>query len=278
MRSPLRPVSPLAGVRLRPGVAGAVLGLPARELRDRRVGRPGSRVGAVSSSLGVSERQLLRRFRDAVGYGPKTLDRVLRFQRFLALGGPGPAGGSGEALAGLAASAGYADQAHLTRESETFKTPRRRARYNLCMVPAQMNVITLGARDFAGLRAFYTGLGWPLAFDSEGFAAFELSGALLSLFPLADLAADAGATANAPPEGLRGFTMAIVVEQRDEVDSAIAAVRAAGGRITKEPVDAELFEGRSAYFADPEDNYWEVVWLAPGSPVAQAVRRAAGAA
>jgi transcriptional regulator GlxA family with amidase domain len=58
----------------------------------------------------VSERQLRRRFLDAVGYGPKTLARVLRFQHFLQLGsGPGD-------LARLAFAAGYADQAHLTRE------------------------------------------------------------------------------------------------------------------------------------------------------------------
>jgi AraC-like DNA-binding protein len=69
---------------------------------------PGARVSALD--LGVSERQLRRRFEDAVGYGPKTLARVLRFQRFLAL-----AAGGGD-LARLALSAGYADQAHLTRE------------------------------------------------------------------------------------------------------------------------------------------------------------------
>ena len=39
----------------------------------------------LGAALGVSERQLRRRFADAVGYGPKTLARVLRFQRFLAL-------------------------------------------------------------------------------------------------------------------------------------------------------------------------------------------------
>ena len=40
----------------------------------------------LALALGVSERQLRRRFLDAVGYGPKTLARVLRFQRFLELG------------------------------------------------------------------------------------------------------------------------------------------------------------------------------------------------
>ena len=58
--------------------------------------RPGARVDVLGAALGVSERQLRRRFVDAVGYGPKTLARVLRFQRFLALAG------TGEELARLA--------------------------------------------------------------------------------------------------------------------------------------------------------------------------------
>jgi AraC-like DNA-binding protein len=82
--------------------------------------RPRTPVEALGASLGIGERQLRRRFDDAVGYGPKTLQRVLRFQRFLALAQPpaGPAGPGREPpeLARLAFEAGYADQAHLTRE------------------------------------------------------------------------------------------------------------------------------------------------------------------
>jgi AraC-like DNA-binding protein len=74
---------------------------------------PGS-VGGLSDTLGLSERQLRRRFDAAVGYGPKTLHRVLRFRRALArLTETGPAAN----LADLAIEAGYADQAHLTRET-----------------------------------------------------------------------------------------------------------------------------------------------------------------
>jgi AraC-like DNA-binding protein len=47
----------------------------------------------------------------AVGYGPKTLNRILRFQRLLAL-----AARSDDSLADLALGAGYADQAHMTAE------------------------------------------------------------------------------------------------------------------------------------------------------------------
>jgi AraC-like DNA-binding protein len=146
---------PVFGVRFRLGAAGAGLGLPAEELTDLRVPLaelwpdgdavrdaaaarglpgligalrrrppaaadrltraavlrlPGARVAALGDELGISERQLRRRFADAVGYGPKTLARILRFQRFLELATP-----AGD-LARLAFDAGYADQAHLTRE------------------------------------------------------------------------------------------------------------------------------------------------------------------
>ena len=66
-------------------------------------------------AIGIGDRQLRRRFLDAVGYGPKTLERILRFQRFLML--------EGTDLARLALDAGYADQAHLTRECTRLAGP-----------------------------------------------------------------------------------------------------------------------------------------------------------
>jgi AraC-like DNA-binding protein len=76
---------------------------------------PGAAVEQVAHEVGFSERELRRRFRAAVGYGPKTLQRVLRFQRMLSelSGGRAP----GETLARLAIAAGYSDQAHMTRET-----------------------------------------------------------------------------------------------------------------------------------------------------------------
>ena len=139
------------GVRFRVGAAGGALGLPASELLDQMVpleavwGRDAVAIAdrvataddplealaaaviahldadgpdrAVRAALAgappsLGERHLRRRFHNAVGYGPKTLERVLRFQRFLGLARL-------EAqpdLARLALDAGYADQAHLTRE------------------------------------------------------------------------------------------------------------------------------------------------------------------
>ena len=75
---------------------------------------PERSVPALADDVGLSERQLRRRVEDAIGYSPRTLARILRFQRFLAAA---RASGPGRHLARLAAEAGYADQAHLTRES-----------------------------------------------------------------------------------------------------------------------------------------------------------------
>jgi AraC-like DNA-binding protein len=77
------------------------------------LGDPGARVERVAAEVGLSMRQLRRRFHTAVGYGPKTLQRVYRFQGFVRE--LDATGGSCD-LAAAAADAGYADQSHLTRE------------------------------------------------------------------------------------------------------------------------------------------------------------------
>jgi AraC-like DNA-binding protein len=76
-------------------------------------------VSSLASSLSISASQLRRRCNAAVGFSPKTLQRMLRFQGFLARTQQRIAQSrapTGDGLALLAAEAGYADQAHLTRE------------------------------------------------------------------------------------------------------------------------------------------------------------------
>jgi AraC-like DNA-binding protein len=155
------------GLRLKPGTAATVLGVPVDELCDQQMplsslwGRSAERLSdrlmsvetptqrrrvlatevmnrvanaaldthviAAASALarpttvadlreraGLGARQLRRRFVQQVGYGPKTYERVMRFRRFLALANAGRQASGG--LAALAFAAGYADQAHLTRE------------------------------------------------------------------------------------------------------------------------------------------------------------------
>jgi AraC-like DNA-binding protein len=80
-------------------------------------------IGPLTEDLAISESQLRRRFLAEVGIGPKTLQRTLRFQGYLALA---QATRPGSLVADLAAEVGYADQAHLSRECVrlTGLTPR----------------------------------------------------------------------------------------------------------------------------------------------------------
>jgi methylphosphotriester-DNA--protein-cysteine methyltransferase len=108
------------------------MGLLTREVLRRRaapdplvvaaggaLSEPSVRVGEVAAALGVSERQLRRRTLIAIGYGPKTLARVARLRRLIAL--------DVEELVVRALLAGYASQAHMTEEVRrlTGRTPVR---------------------------------------------------------------------------------------------------------------------------------------------------------
>jgi AraC-like DNA-binding protein len=82
----------------------AGLGTTVRALAD------GRDVATVAAMLGITVRQLHRRSLDVFGYGPKLLARVLRMHRALRLVR------AGTPLAETAVRAGYADQAHLSRD------------------------------------------------------------------------------------------------------------------------------------------------------------------
>ncbi|MGE2816117.1 VOC family protein [Mycobacterium heidelbergense] len=138
------------------------------------------------------------------------------------------------------------------------------------------NLITLGAHDLPALREFYRALGWPQIIDDGEFVAFELRGIVLALFPVTQLARD-GHTEPEPSTGGIRFTIGINVDTPEEVDRLTERMRNAGARVTKEPVDAEFFSGRSAYLCDPEGNYFEITWAESDNPVLIALRRAAGA-
>lgn len=80
----------------------------------------GTSVRETAKAVGLSERQLARRFEARVGVGPKTFGRVMRLQHATS------AIASGLSAAAAASLAGYADQAHFTRDARDLAatTPR----------------------------------------------------------------------------------------------------------------------------------------------------------
>ena len=133
----------------------------------------------------------------------------------------------------------------------------------MTQLPTRLSVVTLGVRDLPLMRRFYEGLGWPsMASSDDGWAGFLLGGVVLTIYPLEALAAEA-APGLPIQAGFSGITLACNVDTEEQVDTAYAAAVAAGARPIAEPVGRE-WGGRSAYFADPEDNRWEIAW-APGA-------------
>jgi AraC-like DNA-binding protein len=75
-----------------------------------------ARPRVIAGAVGMSYRQLSRRFREELGFGPKPLIRLGRFQRVLrVLDGLGR-----RPLAAVALRAGYYDQAHLSLDFRLF--------------------------------------------------------------------------------------------------------------------------------------------------------------
>ena len=118
---PLADLWPAAAVRRLAEAADPMAALEAVAARrfqppDRAVvavaagARAGWPVGAIADACGLSPRHLQRLSKTAFGYGPKTLQRILRLQQAVALAR------RGRPFADVAVVAGYADQAHLARE------------------------------------------------------------------------------------------------------------------------------------------------------------------
>lgn len=129
----------------------------------------------------------------------------------------------------------------------------------------RMSLITLGVADLARARRFYEeGLGWKIGLAVEGEVAFfQLNGLILSLYPRAVLAQDAGVAEAG--SGFAGITLAHNVRSEEEVDALLSEAQRAGGRIVK-PASRAEWGGYSGYFADLDGHLWEVAHN-PGFPL-----------
>lgn len=144
----------------------------------------------------------------------------------------------------------------------------------------RLSVITLGVGDLERARAFYEGtLGWTPTGEAESLAFYNVGGFILALYPHEELASDMGPRGPAPAGPYRGFTLALNLGSRAEVDLLFAELKARGVQVIKPPEDA-FWGGYSGYFTDVEGNAWEVAhnpfWTLDqrGRPIAPGEREA----
>ena len=129
----------------------------------------------------------------------------------------------------------------------------------------RISVLTLGVDNLeASLRFYRDGLGLATEgiigqeFEYGAVAFFDLQpGLRLALWPRASIARDAGLSAE--PPSATDLTIGHNVNNKDEVDSAMAEAAHAGARIVK-PAQDTFWGGYAGYFQDPDGHLWEVVW------------------
>src|SRR3546814_19302968 len=101
----------------------------------------------------------------------------------------------------------------------------------------RLSLVTLGVADLADSIAFYEALGWTRSLKAaQGVAFFQLGQIALSLYPIEDLAADAGVHWRGPG-GFSGIALAPNVASRADVDAVVDPGTAAGGTVTRPAQD-----------------------------------------
>ena len=122
----------------------------------------------------------------------------------------------------------------------------------------RVSLITLGVTDLMRSSRFYEGLGWRRSMaKAEGIVFFQAGGMALALFPRHELAKDANVVPDG--QGFCGVALAYNTRTREEVDTVLAEVEAAGAKILK-PAQEAFWGGYSGHFSDPDGFLWEVAW------------------
>ncbi len=127
-------------------------------------------------------------------------------------------------------------------------------------------MVALAVEDLPKSRKFYEdGLGLPAIESPPSVAFFKLNGTWLGLSERADLARDAGVSAEG--SGYRGFSLAHNVGSEEEVDQLLETAIKAGAKLVKAPMRAD-WGGYHAYFSDPDGHLWEIAhnpffWIGP---------------
>lgn len=129
------------------------------------------------------------------------------------------------------------------------------------MVLQRVSLITIGCFNLPTLRKFYNDLGWEETHHGyEDYAVFKTAGVMLSLYSAEKLAEESGLEIPQSKSNniFKGVTFAINVDQPNQVDEIMEQVKNLNGKILSEPKDE--WGMRSASFADPENNVWEVAY------------------
>lgn len=129
----------------------------------------------------------------------------------------------------------------------------------------RVSIITIAVANLERMAAFYEAMGLTRHKGiTDGVAFFQMGGIIFGLFGRQAAEEDSGVLF---ADGISRVYLAYNVRSEDEVGQVLDQARASGGRIVKQAQRA-FWGGWYGYFADPEDNLWEVAHN-PDFPIAQ---------
>jgi len=135
---------------------------------------------------------------------------------------------------------------------------------------AQANPITdicFLVREIDRACAFYVNcMGFEPRRRAPGFADFKGAGVTLALWEIAHIAENTGVSDRLAPPGVHKACAAIELPSPALVDAAYEELRAAGVTFQAPPASYS-WNARCCYFADPDDNLWELYAWEEGGPV-----------
>ena len=121
--------------------------------------------------------------------------------------------------------------------------------------------------DLERACAFYVQrLGFKPRRRAPGFADFKGAGVTLALWEIDHIAGSTGVSARRAPAGVHKACAAVELASPSLVDAAYAELTAAGVVFQGAPANYS-WNARCCYFADPDDNLWELYAWAEGGPV-----------
>jgi catechol 2,3-dioxygenase-like lactoylglutathione lyase family enzyme len=119
----------------------------------------------------------------------------------------------------------------------------------------RVSIVTIAVSDLDRMAAFYEAMGLSRHKGiADGVAFFQMGGVILALFGREAAEKDSGIPFGG---GVSRVYLAHNVRSEEEVGGVLDEAREAGGRVVK-PAQRAFWGGWYGYFADPEDNLWEV--------------------
>lgn len=125
-----------------------------------------------------------------------------------------------------------------------------------------ISYITLGVADIELMKTFYSGLGFTMYAESDAldhpYIMYKSGALILALYPKHLLAKQAGVMIETLDQN-KSMSISLNVSSKAAVDSVIDKAAQLNAIITQQAFDP-AWGGYCAYFKDPENNLWEIVW------------------